>query len=378
MSTPFTPDEEEPREVLFFTFERGQLPWTLSFYPDTTCTSREPLPEGTMDRPVDVEQLIMHQAFMAVTTFQSMDEMETRLRVRNRLEAYEALQASLRPCKLSLQGAKKLARKRADARAYAAFMRTYDGCAQPLYEMYAPPPAHTDDSEDEEKTTAYWQQPVTRELSGGHPTPAAVNSSPDLFCDEVFDDVDIDEYEHEDEEEGTVIPDTPPTQRYPSQPLFTFGRSLLPDDGETKETAIQIREEEEKEEEEEEEEERNRDEGMGTSISAAEWDEEGDELCSVQMLYDERIRKRRAVRAAHLELEAMARLKVTNARRLEEAERRMATRKRAYDEAKTACERNEERWEERKRARRQLKEALEACLANTQRPRHGTNASWRF
>lgn len=349
-----------------FTFERGQLPWTLTFFPDTTCTSREPAPEGVTDRPVDVEQLVMHQAFMAVTTFQTIDELETRLRVRNRMEAYEALQASLRPCELPLGNAKKLARTRAEARAYAAFMRTYDGCAQPLYEMYALP-AHTDDSEDEEKTTAYWQQPVTRELGA---------NSPDLFCDEVFDVV----YEHDDEEEATIIPDTPPpTQRYPSQSLFTFGRDLLLP-GETKETAIEIQEEEE-----EKEEERNRDEGMGTSISAAdeeddevEWDEEGDELCSVQMLYDERIAKRRAVRAAHLELEAMARLNVTDTRRLEEAGRRMAARKRAYEEAKTACERNEERWEERKRARRQLKEALEACLAATQRPRHGTNASWRF
>lgn len=380
MPTSYTSDGERNGVVRMFTFARGQLPWKHSVHPDTTSSSRRPYvpAEGEeLQEASDeyVERIQGYQAVQAVNTWQTAEEAQAGRFARTRQEAVRMLEAQLRDCSLTLSDSRlqrRRVRAKGNAQRWLAFLNTYDGCAQPLREMYG---YESDTEESEEEEEAEEKKQPTRPVKA---TAAYVCSSPDLFCHETG----AAAYPAE-EDDVFIIPPTPVSAPRAKTTIDADSlRELL--------TAPIIQPAEEEEEEEciiisDEEEE---DEGVGKSAAVSVADEEeGDEDVRVIMKHEEKEKARKTVRAAHLAVNGMAKLceaegfgLVTHNVRLTELRRRLASRKRAYEKAKDECERYEEELEEKRGRRAACREALTACLAQRRMAivRTGSSTAWNF
>lgn len=104
-------------EENYFTFERGQLRWVPTFWPDTTQTSRQlwPYEPGHLDTRClpdeTIKDLIDYQAYQAMNTFMTGYEAERSLGCSKSLDANEKLKSRLDYCKWELPARKKLKSK---------------------------------------------------------------------------------------------------------------------------------------------------------------------------------------------------------------------------------------------------------------------------
>lgn len=318
------------------------------------------------------EWILGYQAKMQINTSE-------RERAHTLKEAVERLDARLAPCTWTIaygaEYSKERKRKQLEAnnaKAYDACLATYDGNAQPTFDMLAAHgyrAEHTDDSENEEATTSYWKQPVTSSLGQRRIL------SPDLYTyyEDVSDDDDdvfITRVEAAASRPSLLAmyrydkPITPGQRRKQSEAstvelspgtLTAYEKQV---EGSTILTAIEVKEEEEE------------DEGI-CDRSIADMDEEGEELIMTCIKNDERMKARKLVRASYLSIKATVRMfplgrshdDAAAFRRLGSLFITLAERKRRYEEARRECEAYEEELEYKRRREGGVKEELERCLA---------------
>jgi hypothetical protein len=368
MPSTFTPDinKEEDGVIKAFTFERGQLCWTPTLHADTTRSSRArilrvegeeplPMPDG------ELVELLRYQALMSRNTYANATEaMAAATYAANGHRALCQIR-DLPRCVWKLpkrSKAKYRQRDRQNREAQAWYAMTYDGQAQCPPWLYG----HIDDTDDEETTTAYWQQPVTRSLCGDDDATIDLTSTPrspmDLFC-----------YEEQLAEEDSSVEDDDVfiTHVSPAPIPRSYSNASTVDYEPTREResiaspVISISSDD--------------DEGIARgSTSGTLMDEDGERDCLTHIKYEEKLLARRTVRAAHLAVNHMQQLcedegyaMRTHNERLARLRNTLAERKKRYDEAKADCLAFEDETETQRVRKQQAKEAFEACLAATQR-----------
>jgi hypothetical protein len=350
MPSTFTPDKEEDGVIKAFTFERGQLRWTPTLHADTTRSSRARIlrVEGEEPLPMDdgeLVQLLRYQALMSRNTYGNATEaMAAATYAANGHQALCQIR-DLPRCVWELpkrSKAKYRQRDRKNREAQAWYAMTYDGQAQCPPWLYG----HIDDTDDEETTTAYWKQPVTRSLCRDDDTM-------DLFAYEELEDSSV-------EDDDVFITHVSPA------PIPACDSNASTADYEPKREresiaspVISISSD---------------DEGIARgSTSGTLMDEDGERDCLTHIKYEEKVLARRTVRAAHLAVNHMQQLcedegyaMRTHNERLARLRNTLAERKKRYDEAKADCLAFEDETETQRVRKQQAKEAFEACLAATQ------------
>lgn len=319
------------------------------------------------------QELGQLQAYWAINGYQSRPEWE-QMRV-NKLFTYRSddneaiLQQRLKPCTLSLPPMKQAAALR---------RRSLGGC----FEGQAQHPStwtldDVDTDTAEARETRYWQQryAIPSDCSTITPPPNdAGPASPDLFCDEVFDDPPPpysetkQRYIFGDNASDEEISTPPSPVIVPCAQLVVFGKELHTGDSED---PVELSDDDDEHQPPAAKKPKtsNEDEGVVVSMSEEMFDEEGDDIVMVVAKHEEMLKRRKLTRAEHLAVDTMTKLCEaegysirTHTERLKLCKQRLYTRKRDYHKAVEACVKLEEELDRKREDKRLAKEAYAACI----------------